>query len=86
MNAERIKELAMSDNGFIFDPTTGYSYNSNEIGFLILKLLQHDHSKADIVKRIAKDYDVSIDHLTHDVDHYIMQLKSLNLIEELDEV
>ena len=81
MNTEHIKELAMSDNGFIFDPATGYSYHTNELGFYILKMLQHDHSKEDIIKQIIKEYNITADHLTHDFDHFVMMLESLNLME-----
>jgi hypothetical protein len=85
MNTDHIKDLAMSDNGFIFDPATGYSYNSNEIGFTILKLIQHGFTRPEIIKQITEEYDISLDHFNHDYDHYIMMLKSLNLIDELEE-
>ena len=82
MNTDRIKELAMSDNGFIFDPTTGYSYHTNELGFYILRMLQRDHKKEEITKQIIKEYDISEDHLIHDYDHFIMMLESLKLVED----
>ena len=75
----------MSDNGFIFDPATGYSYNSNEIGFAILKQMQHGSERKEIVNQITSEYDISEDHFNHDYDHFIMMLKSLNLLDELDE-
>lgn len=86
MNTDQIKALAMSENGFIFDPVTGYSYNSNEIGFSILKHIQHGLTRAEIIEKITAEYDISVDHFSHDYDHYIMMLKSLNLIDELEEV
>jgi len=82
MNTEQIKGLAISDNGFIFDPTTGYSYNTNELGFLILKMLKDNHSKEAIIQNILDEYDISEDRLSLDFDHYIMQLTALNLIED----
>ncbi len=86
MNTDHIKELAMSDNGFIFDPATGYSYNSNELGFQILKLLQQGMTHQEIVDKITDEYAISVDHFEHDYHHYVMMLKSLNLIDELEEV
>ncbi len=82
MKFEHLKELAMSDNGFIFDPTTGYSYSTNELGFIIIKFLQQGLTKAEIIRKLFEEYDVKEDNLTHDYEHYLMQLEVLNLIEE----
>lgn len=82
MNIEHIRNLAMSDNGFIFDQTTGYSYNTNELGFFILKLLHDGLSRQEIAQRVFAEYEVSEDHFYHDFDHYLMQLEALNLIDE----
>jgi hypothetical protein len=81
MNIEHIRELAMSDNGFIFDQTTGYSYNTNELGYFIIKLLHDGLSKQEITQRVLMEYEVSADHFDHDFDHYLMQMEALNLIE-----
>lgn len=82
MNIERIKELAMSDNGFIFDQTTGYSYNTNELGYFVLKLIHDGLDKQEIMQKVLEEYEVSEDHFSHDFDHYLMQLEALKLIEE----
>jgi hypothetical protein len=82
MDTKHIKNLAMSDNGFIFDQTTGYSYNTNELGFYILKLLHDGLSKQEIIQKILTEYEVSEDHVNHDFDYYLMQMAALKLIEE----
>jgi len=81
MNTNHIKELALNDNGFLFDPTTGYSYNTNELGIVILKQLIDGKTKDEILSSILDEYDVSFDNINHDFDHYLLQLDALNLLE-----
>jgi hypothetical protein len=80
MRSDKIVNLAISDNGFVFDPTTGYSYNTNELGFFLLKMLQEGHTRADIVQKILEEYEVAPDNLERDLDFFILQMKSLNLM------
>lgn len=81
MNTERIKNLAMSDNGFIFDPSSGYSYSANELGIYILRLLHEGQSKEAIIAAIATEYEATPDNISSDIDHYFLMLESLDLLE-----
>lgn len=81
MNTERIKNLAMNDNGFIFDPSSGYSYSANELGIYILRLLNEGQSKEAIIAAIATEYEVTPDNISSDIDHYFLMLESLDLLE-----
>lgn len=81
MNTARIKNLAMNDNGFIFDPSSGYSYSANELGIYILRLLSEGQSKEEIVAAIAAEYEATPDNILSDMDHYFLMLESLDLLE-----
>lgn len=81
MNTERIKNLAMNDNGFIFDPSSGYSYSANELGIYILRLLHEGQSKEAIIEAIATEYEATTDNISSDMDHYFLMLESLDLLE-----
>lgn len=80
MNVDYLHHLAMSENGFIFDPKTGYSYNTNETGFFILKLFQQGLKREDVLTRVLDEYEVNQDHFERDFDHFVMQLRSLGLV------
>ncbi len=82
MNTEKLHNLALSENGFIFDPTSGYSYNTNQTGYYILSLLKQGLKKEEIVEKIANEYEVSVDNFYRDFDFFILQLKSLGLVGE----
>ena len=54
----KLSSLAISDNGFIFKPSTGESYTTNEIGLFIINLLRKDRSGEEIIEAIMNDFDV----------------------------
>ena len=82
MKTDKMKQLAISENGFIFDPETGYSYNVNETGHAIFKLLQKGMDKETIAKQITKDFDISKDHFDNDYEPFVQMLEALDLVEE----
>ncbi len=45
MASEALKNLALSDTGFVFDPTTGNTYTLNETALAIVRLLKQDKTK-----------------------------------------
>lgn len=81
MDSSKLQNLAMNDNGFIFDPNTGYSYTSNETGLYILKLMSMGKTKAEIRAEIMAEYDVSEDNFNSDYEHYLLMLEALSLVE-----
>lgn len=81
MNVENLKQLAMNDNGFIFDPSSGYSYTTNPTGLAILKMLAAGREKEEVRAAIQKEYEVEADNFDSDFDHFILMLEAFNLVE-----
>ncbi len=75
------KKLAISDNGFIFDPTTGESYSMNHEAIEILTMLKEGKNDEEIKKRFLDEYDV--DELTFERSYlaFIAMLRHYNLLE-----
>lgn len=53
-----LMRLALSDNGFVFDPVTGNSFTVNGTGLSILKRLQHETDLDRIVASLCAEFDV----------------------------
>lgn len=81
MNFSNLQNLAMNDNGFIFDPNTGYSYTSNETGILILKLLAEGKEKEAIKAKLLAEFEVNEDNFESDFEHFMLMLEALALVE-----
>mgnify|MGYP001290718297 CR=1 FL=1 len=73
--------VAISDNGFLFDPTTGDSYTTNPVARDIIFLMKQNLQADQIKSAILEKYEV--DELTLEknlIDFYAM-LRHFNLID-----
>jgi len=55
------RNIAVSESGFLFDPTNGESYSLNEQGLEILNLLKKSKSDNEITSYITETYDIPAD-------------------------
>jgi hypothetical protein len=75
------KNIATSENGFIFNPATGDSFSANPLAAEVLKILTAGRDPAAIRKEIAAHYDVDGPQLDKDLDDFMVVLRDHNLIE-----
>lgn len=78
-----ISRFAISDEGFLFDPSTGQSYTTNATGLKILRLLKEGKSEDEIVSAVFDEYDCGRDEIHSDVVDFIRRLESFNLSTEI---
>lgn len=53
-----LKDLALSDTGFVFDPYTGATFTTNAAGLAILHALREGLGRPAIVARLRERFDV----------------------------
>ncbi len=75
------KNIATSDEGFIFNPTTGDSFSTNAIGTEIIVLMKKDIPAAEVVEVITNKYDVDKVLFERDLEDFTMQLKEFSILE-----
>ena len=75
------KNIATSESGFIFNPSTGDSYSANPIAAEILLQLKEGSPIASIKTKILEQYDVSVAQLEKDWDDFSNQLIAANLLD-----
>lgn len=76
------KNIATSEAGFVFNPGTGDSFAANPLGAAVLQLLQAGHSRAALETELLARYEVSPSQLQRDLDDFLLQLASFQLVEE----
>ena len=81
MDTKKLKSLAISENGFIFDPETGYSYKVNTTAHIILKQLQQGNTREEIIEMILAEFDTNKDQAESDYAHFLSMLNALNVLE-----
>lgn len=75
------KNLALSDTGFVFNPSTGDSYSVNPIGLEILRLLKENKSEKEIIRQLLQNYQTDLETVEKDYYDFIQGLEQLKLIE-----
>lgn len=74
------KSLAISDTGFVFDPSTGDSYTLNPTALEIIQLLKKDHSPEQISEIITQKYDVDESAFERYFYDFIGMLRQMQLV------
>ena len=76
------RNIAVSETGFVFDPTSGESYSINPVGQEILQQLKKGKSAEEIATAMTSEYEIdaaSFDKYYYD---FIGMLRQFQLIEE----
>jgi hypothetical protein len=75
------KNIATSESGFVFNPSSGDSFSLNTIGAEILLQMKESKSSDEIKKDILNRYEVDKSLLEKDWDDFMAQLKDNSLLE-----
>jgi hypothetical protein len=75
------KNIATSESGFIFNPSTGDSFSANPLANEIIQSLKEGQSIQKIKASITDRYDVDVFQLEKDLDNFVLQLREANLLE-----
>lgn len=76
------KNIAVSESGFVFDPSTGESFSLNQVGLELVELLKQGEDFDTIKKEILEKYDV--DEISFEKYYYdfINSLNQNQLLED----
>ncbi len=74
------KNIAISENGFIFNPLTGDSFSVNETGVFILQKLKEEETIEAILQSLMDEYELDTYTAEKDLNDFLSMLKSYQLI------
>lgn len=75
-----LKELAVSDTGFVFDPYSGGTFTVNDTGLRILRALKDGADRPRIVAALREDFEVREGDLERDLDEFLQLLRQYGLV------
>ncbi len=74
--------IAVSETGFVFDPTSGESYSINTVGQEILEQLKDGKKAEEISKAITSEYEIDEASFEKYYYDFIGMLRQFQLIDE----
>jgi hypothetical protein len=72
---ERLKDLAISESGFLFDPYSGATFSVNNTGKFILQLLMEGKVIEEIESALRKRFEIGDEDLRSDIYEFVNLLK-----------
>lgn len=85
MDVQRLRELAVSDTGFVFDPYSGFTFSVNETGRFILQRLKAGDDADAVAVALADAFELSPrDDASRDVHEFILMLREQQLLPRAD--
>lgn len=75
------RNLAISDSGFLFNPSTGDSYSLNPIAQHIFTLMKNGSSVDEIKLEILKSYNTDAGTVEKDFYDFVNLLRNYKLLE-----
>ncbi len=75
------KNIALSDTGFVFNPSSGDSFSTNPIGMEIIKMLKEGKSNEDIKSHVLKTYMTDEVSFEKDLYDFMNMLTKMNLMD-----
>jgi hypothetical protein len=75
------RNLAISENGFVFNPTTGDSFSVNELGAMIINEIKAGKSKNEILDVVSNDYNADKSTIEKDFNEFLQILSNHQLVE-----
>ncbi len=76
------KNIALSNTGFVFNPTTGDSYTINQVGQEILGYLGDNKSVDEITSLMTSSYDIDTASFEKYFFDFISMLRQFELLDE----
>lgn len=74
--------IAISETGFVFDPTTGDSYSLNPIGTEIIEMMKQNKSEEFIRDVLLEKYEIEKSNLERYFFDFVTMLREFQLLEE----
>lgn len=81
-NQPRIKDIAINDTGFVFDPYSGGTFTLNSTGLVIVRSLRDGESHSEILARLRSEFDGVTGKLEEEVQDFMRSLREFGLLSK----
>ncbi|HCT70473.1 MAG TPA: HPr-rel-A system PqqD family protein [Bacteroidales bacterium] len=75
-------QIAISDTGFLFNPSTGESFTVNPVGAEIINLLRQGFTREQIIDEITGSYAVERNSFEKDLHEFAGIMKMYQLLDK----
>jgi PqqD family protein of HPr-rel-A system len=77
-----LKNLAMSETGFVFDPRSGATYTLNLSGITVLRALRDGLDLSEVARTLQEEHEATPMEVKEDVLDFVQALIRLGLVPQ----
>ena len=77
---QRLRDLAISDTGFVFDPYSGATFSANATALCLLDGLKHGLDRQHLADTLRERFEVTDEDLPRDIDDLVHTLRLNGLV------
>ncbi|MDP3441781.1 MAG: PqqD family protein, partial [Ignavibacteria bacterium] len=82
----RVKNnIAVSDNGFVFNPSSGESFTVNPVGLIILNMMRKGMEHSEITSNLRNEFNVDAATAERDYFDFVEMMRQYRLMQHDDE-
>jgi len=82
MHDDKLRDLAVSESGFVFDPYSGATFSLNASGLAILGGLKDGISREELIADLKDRFEVIEGDLHRDIDEFIHLMRRHGLVAQ----
>lgn len=72
---QKLKDLAVSETGFVFDPYSGATFSLNASALCLLRGLKDGLGRDELIGQLEESFDVTDADLSRDIDEFLELLR-----------
>lgn len=76
----RLKDLAVSDSGFVFDPYSGSTFSLNQTGLVLVRGIQSGLDRNALMEQLTEHFEVGEADLYRDIDEFVQLLRENGVV------
>ena len=81
LDTNRLRDLAVSDAGFVFDPLSGHTFTVNSTGLAALRALKEGRTPEAVAEALRGAFELEGDEdLARDLDEFVARLREHGLV------
>ena len=77
--AARLRNLALSESGFLFDPATGHTYSLNATGAFLLRALIEGKPLEELATAVEGAFEIDQETASRDAEQFLLHLGEMGL-------
>lgn len=81
LDVSRLRQLAINESGFVFDPLTGHTFTLNDTGLAVLQAIKQGQEPELVVEQLAEQFELDgSEDVARDVDDFLSRLREHGLL------